>query len=318
VVLAETVTVLPLGQFDQLPAGAEVYLGFVDTCALPTNPGWLLRNLLTYAAYTLGMREVNVICYRDHPSLGSAAPTSRLLKVQVTAAANPVIKTVGWERNEQGNLGPRLMDLTPFMDPQRLAESSAELNLKLMRWRVLPSLSLETLNSTRALVLGAGTLGCNVARTLLGWGVKHITMVDNGRVSYSNPVRQSLYNFEDCVGGGKPKAEAAAAALRNIFPGCVAQSHHLTIPMPGHVLQDSQVLETVEAVWKLTALVEEHDLVFLLTDRLDEGPNPGPAVHCDASGARLHCCRYGCGAGRERAASPSPPVGARAAAGRAG
>ena len=53
--------------------------------------------------------------------------------------------------------------------------------------------------------LGAGTLGCNIARCLLGWGVEHITFVDNGRVSFSNPVRQPLFEFSDCVDGGKPK-----------------------------------------------------------------------------------------------------------------
>lgn len=54
-----------------------------------------------------------------------------------------------------------------------------------------------------------------------GWGVRTITLVDNGRVSYSNPVRQSLFQFEDCVKGGKPKAEAAAEAMKKIFPGVV-------------------------------------------------------------------------------------------------
>ena len=78
----------------------------------------------------------------------------------------------------------------------RLAESSVDLNLKLMRWRLLPSLDLDTIAQTSCLLLGSGTLGCNVARCLLGWGVRHITMLDNSTVSYSNPVRQSLFQFK--------------------------------------------------------------------------------------------------------------------------
>lgn len=52
--------------------------------------------------------------------------------------------------------------------------------------------------------------------------MRHITFVDNAKISYSNPVRQPLYEFEDCLGGGKSKATAAAERLSKIFPGVVS------------------------------------------------------------------------------------------------
>ena len=113
-----------------------------------------------------------------------------------------------------------------------------------MRWRILPSLDLDKVKNTRCLLLGTGTLGCYVARTLMvrsslsrsprfsrfvrsltslmqAWGVRKITLVDSSTVSFSNPVRQPLFEFEDSLEGGKPKAAAAAAALKRIYPGVV-------------------------------------------------------------------------------------------------
>lgn len=56
---------------------------------------------------------------------------------------------------------------------------------------------------------------------LQGWGVRTITFVDSGRASFSNPVRQPLFKFKDCIGGGKPKAACAAARMKKIYPGNV-------------------------------------------------------------------------------------------------
>lgn len=70
-----------------------------------------------------------------------------------------------------------------------------------------------------------------------------MTLVDSGRVAFSNPVRQSLYTFEDCLDGGRPKAEAAAEAIRAIFPGCRVEGRRLAIAMPGHPLAAGEAEE---------------------------------------------------------------------------
>jgi ubiquitin-like modifier-activating enzyme ATG7 len=53
------------------------------------------------------------------------------------------------------------------MNPIHLAETAVGLNLKLMKWRLAPEIDLESLEKLRCLLLGAGTLGCNVARCLM-------------------------------------------------------------------------------------------------------------------------------------------------------
>jgi len=141
-----------------------------------------------------------------------------------------------------------------------------DLNLRLMRWRLMPSLQTEKVAGTRCLLMGAGTLGCAVARCLLGWGVRIITFVDSGVVSYSNPVRQTLFTFEDCVSGNTPKAQAAADALKRIFPSVQATAHRIAIPMPGHAVGTEEVASVAADCQALSQLVQEHDVVFLLTD----------------------------------------------------
>ena len=87
------------------------------------------------------------------------------------------------------------LDLKSFMDDRSLAKEAVDLNIKLMKWRLLPTLNIEKIQSKKVLLFGAGTLGCQLARNLIGWGIKHITFVDYSKVSYSNPDRQSLYDF---------------------------------------------------------------------------------------------------------------------------
>merc|ERR1719450_708672 len=110
-----------------------------------------------------------------------------------------------------------------------------------MKWRLLPELEPERIKAMRFLLLGAGTLGCSVARNLMGWGVRRMTFVDSGRVSLSNPVRQSLFTHEDAA-ESRPKVRAAAAAVRAVMPDAEVEGVEMEIPMPGHPAQGSEAL----------------------------------------------------------------------------
>ncbi|KAJ3293044.1 Autophagy protein 7 [Rhizoclosmatium sp. JEL0117] len=241
-------------------------VAFADPSNLPTNPGWPLRNFLLLLKYRFKLGSINIICYRESQGKRDTSGTGSLfVKVNMpgTLEVDETPKSVGWEKNSSGKLGARLVDLAPMMDPTRLASTAVDLNLKLMRWRIMPQLQLEKISETKCLLLGAGTLGCYVARALMAWGVRNITLVDNGTVSFSNPVRQPLYSFDDSV-AGKPKAAAAAENLKKIFPGINAEGVALSIPMPGHPSTSAE--QTERDVKQLQELVDGHDAIFLLTD----------------------------------------------------
>ncbi|KAG8894439.1 Autophagy protein 7, partial [Tulasnella sp. 403] len=275
----------PLEKFSDFFAGTpsdKRLVIFADPSAHTHHVGWPLRNILTYIIHRHSESSsiskespLNVVAWRDIdvPAAGSER-SWRSLSIKAFVPPKPadapassgVPAAVGWEKNPAGKLGPRMADLAPMMDPTRLADQAVDLNLKLMRWRILPELDLEKVSALKCLLLGAGTLGCYVARTLMGWGVRKITFVDSARVSFSNPVRQPLFEFEDCLEGGKPKAATAAARLKKIFPGVDATGHEFTIPMPGHPIPPQSVDQTKADVAKLEQLIGEHDAVFLLMD----------------------------------------------------
>lgn len=271
---SSSVSCHPLTEFHRLHMahGENVTLAFADPCASSEHPGWALRNLATLAAHRWRVDAIRVLRARRSSGRVSADASLELvlrlprLSPDALDENAPCPGAVGWELNPRGRAGPRAVDLGASMDPERLASQAVDLNLKLMRWRLLPELDRDGLAGTRCLLLGAGTLGCAVARCLLAWGVRKITFVDSGKVSFSNPVRQSLFEFADCLEGGAPKAAAAAEHLRRIFPGVESEGHRIAIPMPGHPVSDADREEVLSDVRAVERLVDAHDVVFLLTD----------------------------------------------------
>lgn len=268
---------LPLSSSESSSSSASSgyqMLGFLDPSGAD-EPSWPLRNAL-YAlmVHAKGVNRVRVLCFRDpkilltsvSSSISESEPyhwKSFVLDVEIKPSASASASTdssisqplsfgsqfcekmppvVGWERNNKGKLLPRQTNLSSFLDARKVMDAAVDLNLKLMRWRVLPNLDLSKIQNTKVLLVGSGTLGCNVARGLLAWGIKHFTFIDNGRVSYSNPVRQSLFTFDDCAEGGKYKAHAAAQALKKIYPGVTTKGYVMSVPMPGHEASTPQMV----------------------------------------------------------------------------
>ena len=160
------------------------------------------------------------------------------------------------------------VDLKSMFNPETIAENAVDLNINLMKWRMCPSLNTDIIRTQKYLLVGAGTLGCHVSRALLGWGARHITFLDNGKVSYSNPVRQSLYTFEDSKNvGNNYKAILAAEKLKKIFPMVDAKGFNITIPLPGRTLIDEKAKEEYfKNLEILENQIKECDVMFLLTD----------------------------------------------------
>jgi ubiquitin-like modifier-activating enzyme ATG7 len=101
-------------------------IGFIDPSALPGSPGWPLRNLLAYlrTLYPSSTSEVRVLCWRDiDVPTSDKSWKSRFGVITIASSSGEAATTkpsaVGWEKNVQGKLGPRLADLAPMMDPTR-------------------------------------------------------------------------------------------------------------------------------------------------------------------------------------------------------
>ncbi|KAF1963776.1 autophagy-related protein 7 [Byssothecium circinans] len=257
---------------------SDRFVAFADPSTYDENPGWPLRNLLILIRHRWRLDDVQILCYRDtHVRRDNA--NSLILQLQSEPApeapSSPaegstqskipkLPKVTGWERSEAGKLTARSVDLSEYMDERKLADQAVDLNLKLIKWRIAPSIDLDVIKNCKCLLLGAGTLGSYVSRILMGWGVRKISFIDNANVSFSNPVRQPLFDFKDCVQGGAKKAERAAEALEEIYPGVESAGHVMEVPMLGHPITDEAKTKT--HFEKLKTLIDEHDAIFLLMD----------------------------------------------------
>jgi ubiquitin-like modifier-activating enzyme ATG7 len=157
---------------------ADTLLAFVDPCANNQDClGWPVRNLLAllYVRMPPAVQQKTFRLLAFRPRNGSESiDDSWVFDIRFRPPQNaawplppPVPECVGWERDPHGRLLPRFVNLGSSMDPHRLAEASADLNLKLMKWRQAPQLDLDVISSKRYLLIGAGTLGCYMARCLM-------------------------------------------------------------------------------------------------------------------------------------------------------
>ncbi|CAD5220038.1 unnamed protein product [Bursaphelenchus okinawaensis] len=217
--------------------------------------GWTARNLIAFIAFHRPDWSVIKLL-----ALRSTVESSFTVDVCWDKPEdNGTPETVGWQK-------PEVISLKNVFDPVKLMESAVDMNLKLVRWRLVPELKLNKLTELKMLIVGSGTLGCNLARSFLGWGVKHFTFIDNSVVSYNNPVRQSLFTFEDAKQGNKSKSVTAADSLKKIYPSVCSRGVDMKIPMPSHPISEKERQNVMDSVEQLTKLIQEHDVVFLVMD----------------------------------------------------
>jgi len=89
------------------------------------------------------------------------------------------------------------------------------------RQRRLPGFDQDAVAAARALVIGAGGLGCPVVQALAAAGVGYLHIVDSDSVELSNIQRQPLFGVPDV---GEPKAEVAARRALELCPSLTVET----------------------------------------------------------------------------------------------
>uniref|UniRef100_A0A673KME8 Ubiquitin-like modifier-activating enzyme ATG7 n=1 Tax=Sinocyclocheilus rhinocerous TaxID=307959 RepID=A0A673KME8_9TELE len=240
----ESVEVAPLKDLNSFfPDLKKITVGVYDPCTLPQHPGWPLRNFLVLLAKKWGSQldVLEVLCFRDRTLQGSRSIRHSIIfrvKLPDLTASAVCPKSVGWEKNAKGAMGPRSVNLSECMDPKRLAESSVDLNLKLMRWRLVCPIRPTCFPIN--VLLGLGPLNWNIFDF---WLIKFFLIYapENVRVIFLERIKYIFFN---------------------------AEGYNMSIPMPGHPVNFSELTmaQARQDVEQLEKLISEHDVVFLLMD----------------------------------------------------
>ncbi|KAL3086622.1 hypothetical protein niasHT_037748 [Heterodera trifolii] len=251
-----------LVQLETVKSPNDFLLVFPNPSSVKHRFGWPLRNLVAAIAHLrTDWTSLRVLAFSR---LQEASFIAEIGWDSVDEIIGLTPRCVGWERDNNDKMTFREVNLRAMFDPMKILEQSVDLNLKLIRWRHAPSVDLNRFASLRVLMLGSGTLGCNIARALLGWG---FTFFDYATVSYNNPIRQSLFTFDDCSSkDGISKAEAAAEALKRIYPLVDAKGIHMKIPMPGYPYSKDGKAQVAEECRRLEESVRNCDVLFLVMD----------------------------------------------------
>lgn len=111
------------GFFSENVDPLDRYVAFVDPSEYDDNPGWPLRNLLVLVRKRWGLRKVKVLCYRDtHDRRYEARSMVLDLElegdVETLQIDDQMPKVVGWEKNENNQVRPRIANLSAHMDPK--------------------------------------------------------------------------------------------------------------------------------------------------------------------------------------------------------
>lgn len=245
----------------------KLLFGFYDHGCRSDCPGWALRNYIAFLSIRLKIEKVQFFCYRERqgqPDLEeSLVGNASFPPPSGCNDPDHLPEAIGWEGVKPGNkeMIPKEINLQS-MNPASQDEEKQLMHLKLMGWRHFP-VNIDKLSRVRVLLLGAGPVGCEVARLLMTWGVRKLTVVDNNSVATSDLVKQSLYNDKDC---GVPRATAIVPHLKARCPAVEVEGIKMEIPMLGHPVSPSKISSVLDDCKHLQALVASNDAVFLLTD----------------------------------------------------